>query len=227
MRYSNKTYKYLEKLSRDKEFVITDKQLVIEYLKSQSIQPYDKVIEFQTDFSGLELTITNKPNSTFHASLFSQADIKQNKPIVTIKIDGKLYFFCGDHTTAQFMFVISSSGQICTYDNNSKTVNVISSSFDKFIETYAFQDLLGQNRKYEHPYYYDLIDNTRFELYTENFIRHYTANDDYNKWLSDEKLIIRKGTWYDKPSFYIHVYGDDSKQCEIYTKHLKDKLIIS
>jgi len=191
------------------------------------MQPFDKVIEFQTDFSGLELTITNKPDSTFQVSLFSQADIKQNKPIDTIKIDGQLYFSCGDHATAQFWFVISGNGQICTYDNNSETVNIISSSFDKFIEIYAFEDLLGQNKKYEHPYYYNLIDKTSFEVITRNFFRHDTANDDYNKWLSDEKLIIHQGTWYNRPGSYIHVYGDDSKQCETFIQHLKDKLIIS
>jgi hypothetical protein len=227
MRFSNKTYKYLDKLSRDKDFVISDSQLVIDYLKSQNIHPLDKVIEFQTDFSGLELTITNKPNSTFKASLFSNADINQNKPIDAIEIDGQSYFYCGDHTTAQFWFVISGNGQICTYDNSDETVNVISSSFDKFIETYAFEDLLGQNKKYEHPSYYNLIDNSSFEILTQGFIRHDTANDDYNIWLSNDKLIVHKGIWYDKPSFYIHVYGDDNKQCETFIQHLKDKLIIS
>jgi len=227
MRFSNKTYNYLDKLSRDRDFVISDRQLIIDYLKSQNVQPLDKIIEFQMDFSGLELTITNKPNSTFKASLFSKEDIKQNTPIDTIEIDGQLYFYCGDHTTAQFWFVISGSGQICTYDNNDETVNVISSSFDKFIETYAFEDLLGQNKKYEHPYFYNLIDNNSFEILTQNFFQHDSASDDYNKWLSDDKLVIHKGTWYDKPTFSIHVYGDSSKQCETFIQLLKDKQIIS
>ena len=227
MRFSNKAYKYLDKLSRDKDFVISDRQLIIGYLISHNIQALDKIIEFQTDFSGLELTIINKPNSTFQARLFSQVDIRENKPIDAINIDGQLYFSCGDHTTAQFWFVISEIGEICTYDNNDGKVNIISSSFGKFIETYAFQDLLGQMKKYEHPYYFDLIDKSSFEVFTENYFRHDTANDDYSKWLSDDKLVIRQGTWYDKASFYIHVYGEDTKQCETFIQHLKEKQIIS
>ncbi len=227
MRFSDQAYKYLDKLSRDKDFVISDRQLIIDYLKGQNIQPLDKIIDFQMNFSGLDLTITNKPNSTFKASLFSNADIKQNNLIDKIEIDGQLYFYCGDHTTAQFWFVIGSNGQICTYDNTNETVNIISSSFDKFIETYAFKDLLGQNKKYEHPYYFDLIDSNGFEILTQNFIQYDTVSDNYNKWISNEKLIIHKGTFYDKPSCYIHIYGEDEIQCETFIQHLKDKLIIS
>jgi len=227
MRFSNKAYKYLDTLSRDKDFLITDRQLIIDYLKGQNIQPFDKIVQFQMDFSGLQLTITDKSNSTFSATLFSTADIKQNKPIDTMEIDGQLYFYCGDHETAQFWFVIGANGQICTHDNNNGTVNVISSSFEKFVETYAFEDLLGQNKKYEHPYYYNLIDNSNFELFTKGFFSHDTANDNYNKWLSDDKMVIHKGIWYDRPSFYVHVYGDDSKHCETFIQNLKDNQIIA
>ena len=76
MRFSNKAYKYLDKLSRDMDFVISDKQLIVDYLRSQNIQPFDKIVEFQMDFSGLELTKTNKPKSTSKASLFTNAEIK-------------------------------------------------------------------------------------------------------------------------------------------------------
>ncbi|MGN6437614.1 MAG: hypothetical protein ACTHMM_13825 [Agriterribacter sp.] len=227
MRFSNKAYKYLDKLSKNKDFVVSDRQLIVNYLKSQNIQPFDKIIEFQTDFSGLSLTVTYKPNSTFKASLFPKKDIKQDAPIDIIEIDGQLYFYCGAHSTAQCWFVISGSGQICTYNNNDETVNIIFSSFDKFIETYAYEDWLAQNPKYEHPYYYNLIDSSSFEVLTQHFAQHDTANDDYNKWLSNDNLIIYKGTWYDKPGFYIHVYDEDSKHCETFIQHLKDQLIIS
>jgi hypothetical protein len=65
MRYSNKTYKYLNKLSRDSDFVVSERQIIIDYLERQNIPHLDKIIEFQLEFSGLELTVTNKPNSTF------------------------------------------------------------------------------------------------------------------------------------------------------------------
>ena len=226
MRFSNKAYKYLDRLSRDKDFVTSDKQTVIDYMKRLGVTPFEKIIEFQMDFSGLELTITNKPGSTFKATLFSQSDIKERSPIDTIKIDSRFYFYCGDHATAQFWFVISDSGQICTYDNNDETVNIISSSFDKFVEIYAFEDLLGQNKEYEHPYFYNLVDNTSFELLAQKFRQQFTASDDYNKWFWDKGLIIRKGIWYDKPNFFVHVYGDNCNHCEDFIKLLKDKQII-
>jgi hypothetical protein len=227
MRFSNKAYKYLDTLSRDKDFVIADRQQIIDYLRNQDIEPSEKIIEFQTDFSGLKLTIEHKPNSTFKATLFSKKDLRQNVPIDTIEIEGQLYFYCGDHKMAQFWFVISGKGQICTYDNNDETINIISSSFDKFIETYAFEDLLGKNKKYEHPYYYNLVDVESFDDFIQSFIRHNTASDDYNKWFSNDKLIIHLGTCYDKPSFYVHFYGDDRKYCETLIQHLKDKLVIT
>jgi hypothetical protein len=227
MRFSNKAYKYLNKLSRDKNLTVSDKQDVIDYLKNQSILPFDKIVEFQTDFSGLELTITNKPKSTFQASLFSKEDILQNNPINTVEVEGKLYFYCGDHTTAQFPFVIGENGQICTYNQKDKTVNIISSSFDKFIETYAFKDLIGQNKKYEHPFCYDLNNHSSFEELSKRFFRHDKSSDEYSQWFSDGKLIILKGTWYDRPDFYIHIYGEDGEQCESFLQHLKDNLIIT
>jgi hypothetical protein len=51
MRFSNKAYKYLDTLSRDKDFVIADRQQIIDYLRNQDIEPSEKIIEFQTDFS--------------------------------------------------------------------------------------------------------------------------------------------------------------------------------
>jgi hypothetical protein len=227
MKFSKNVSNYLDNLFRDEDFVIVNKQVFTDYLKSQNIPVFDKIIEFQTNFSGLQLTITNKPNSTFKARLFSKEDIKQDTPIDTIKLDGQLYFYCGDHSTAQFCFVINENGQIGTYDDYDETVNIISSSFDKFIETYAFEDFLRQNNNYELPYFYNLIDNRNFELVTQNFIRHESASDDYHKWLSNDHLFIHQGTWYDKPSYFIHIYGDDRKQCETFIQHLKDKLIIS
>ncbi len=127
---------------------------------------------------------------------------------------------------AQFYFVISENGQICTYDNSDETVNIIASSFDKFIENYAMNDLIKQKNKYEHPFYYDIIDNDSFETLTKDYLEYKTASDDYNKWLSIDNLIISKETWYDKPSFSIHVYGENSNHCEKFIKMLKDKKII-
>jgi hypothetical protein len=228
VKFSNEAYSYLNKLSRDSDFIITDSQIVIDYLTNQGIQPFDKVVEFQLDYSGLELTIANKQNSAFSAHLFSKGDIKENRAIDRIEIDGELYFHCGDHNTAQFWFVIGSNGQICTYNNNEGTVNIICSSFDKFIETYAFKDLLRKGSKYEYPYFYDLLDNTAFNIFTSKYFLHEAASDQYTVWLSDleNDLIIQKGTWYDRPKSFIHIYGSNHDKCKIFIELLKAKKII-
>jgi hypothetical protein len=226
MKFSDRANKYLDKLKRDYDLVIGDRKMIVDYLESQNIPPLEKIIEFQMHFSGLQLTITNKPGSTFKASLFSKTDIQENSPIDPIEIDGQLYFYSGDHDTAQYWFVISSRGQICTFNNNDQTVNVIFSSFDKFIETYAFEDFLEQNNQYEHSGYYELIDYSKFEKLTQSFFQHHHTSDDYNKWLSEGNLFIHQGTWLHKPTFYIHVYGNNRKQCKTFLKLLQDNQII-
>lgn len=75
MRFSNKASKVFIKTKRNKDFIVSREELV-DYFKKCNIPEFEKVIEFQIDFSGLELTITNKPNSTFKASLFSKAESK-------------------------------------------------------------------------------------------------------------------------------------------------------
>jgi hypothetical protein len=227
MKFSNKAYKYLDKLSRDQEFVIPDKQLIIDHLKSQHIQPFAKIIEFQSAFSGLELTITNKPGSAFKAGLFSRKDIRMKRPASILEAEGEFYFYFGEHATAQFWFLISSEGKIATYIQHNETVNTIFSSFEKFIETYAFCDLLAQQHKYEHPYYYNVINTNSFEELTQNFFRHTTANDNYNKWLSNGTLVIDISQCFSGTGPLLHIYGEEKKQCEDFIEMLKQKQTIA
>ena len=227
MKFSNKTYKYLDSLSRDKDCIVTDRNEVVNYFDKQNIPPFDKVVEFQMECSGLRLTIYNKEMSTFNARLFSKTDIITNATIDYLQINGQYYFYCGDHETAQFWFVLSQVGELCTYNNNDQTVNPIFSSFEKFIETYAFEDLLSKDDKYEDPPFYNLVDSTKFESLTKEYFQHITANDDYNKWISNDGLIIHKGTWLDRPSFFVHVYGDNKLRCETFIQTIKETKIIA
>ncbi|SFB28227.1 hypothetical protein SAMN05660845_2383 [Flavobacterium swingsii] len=59
MRFSNKASRYLSKLKRNKYFVVGREELV-DYFKMNIIPEFEKIIEFQIDFSGLALTIENK-----------------------------------------------------------------------------------------------------------------------------------------------------------------------
>lgn len=227
MRFSNKAYKYLDKLNRDKEFVIADSNEVVNYLAKQNITAFHSVIDFQMKFSGLELTISKNPGSTFNARLFSRSNVAKNTKIELVKVNGQSYFFCGDHETAQIWFVLSEQGQLCTYNSNNGSVNTIFSSFDKFIETYALEDLLSKENKYEHPSFYDLINPKEFDRLTKDYFLHLTASDDYHKWLSSGDIVIHKGTWYDRAACYVHVYGDTKQRCETFVNSLKSAAIIA
>ncbi|PXY47096.1 hypothetical protein [Flavobacterium hydrophilum] len=225
MRFSNKASKYLAKLKRNNEFIVSREKLV-DYFKRHNIPEFEKIIEFQIDFSGLELTIKNKNSSKFNAFLISKENISKNEEIEYLIVNNKYYFFCGDHETAQFWFVISESGEICTYDNNDETVNIIYSSFEKFIESYAFIDLINQNKKYEYPGYFSLIENNHFDELTKNYFIHNSSNDEFNKWISTENLIINIGIWLHEHSFYIHIYGETKSECEKFIEVLKEEKII-
>jgi len=227
MRFSNRAYKYLDRLKRDKDWTISDPKKLINYLLEQNIPQFEKIIEFQTDFSGLELTISGKPGDNFKATLFSKSDIIENSPIDIIQINGQYYFNCGDHQTAQFWFVISDKGEIGTHDRNDNSVNIIFSAFEKLIETYSLVDKLISNRFHEYPAFFEIKDKAMLDSLTEGFTFHYTTNDNYNKWLSHGNLIFQQATWFDRPAPFIHIYGIDKETCETFVNSLTNKRIIA
>lgn len=227
MKFSNKAYKYLDKLKRDKEYTYSEKTGIINYFKTQGLPVFEKVVEFQVDYSGLILTISGAPLSTYYAQLYSVSDIKANAQIDFFQLEGQYYFYCGHHETAQFWFVLGEDGQVFTYDNERQSVNPIFTSFEKLIEAYAFEDLLRKNKKYELPYFYEVIDPLRYGLLTKDWFRHSTANDSYNEWLSKDDLIIYTGRRFDRPISFVHLYGDSKTTCEGFIKVLKSENIIA
>lgn len=169
MKLSNQAFEYVGSLNRDTAYIETGRKKVIEYFQKQGLPVFDKVIDFQVEYSGLTLTIYNKPESSFNTKLYLAKDIETNTPVDFLKIEGRYFFYCGDHETAQFWFVLSQDGEVGIYDNNAETVNLIFSSFEKFIETYAFEDLLSRNEKYEHPPFYGLKDVEGFNNQTKEY----------------------------------------------------------
>lgn len=147
MEFSDQAHKYLIHLKRDANWVTSDRDKIIDYLKHQNISPFEEIITFQLNFSGLKLTLSGKPGSSFEAQLFSQKDLQSNQSIHIMEIDGRTYFEIGGHVTAPFWFVINDLGEIATYDNNTGKVNIIFSSFNKCIETYAMEDFLIINKR--------------------------------------------------------------------------------
>ncbi|MEX6690665.1 hypothetical protein QTN47_24375 [Danxiaibacter flavus] len=220
---SNKTYKYLDALKRDFAWT-SGKEEVEKYLLNQDIPAFEKVVQFQTNFSGLILTIVNKPTQTFKAQLFSKKDISTKSPADFIKLNEHYYFGCGEHETAQYNFVIDEKGQIGVYDNNLETVNIIFSSFEKMLETYSLENLL--TNWYENPFFFKLVSQEKFQIFTKDFRGLSTKNDDYDAWLRTDELVVHKGTWFDKAAFYIHIYGNEKNKCDDFIKVLKENGVI-
>lgn len=225
-RFSNKAYRYLSKLHRDKSFMFADRNEVIDFLIKQDLPLFENVIDFQMEFSGLELTISNQPSSTFNTCLFSPANPQLITDTDLFIINGQYYFHCGDHEAAQFWFVLSEKGELCTYNEHTDSVNVIFSSFDKFIEAYALKDILSNKKWYEHPPYYNLTDSERFNILTNDFIQLISASDQYSKWLLKDGLLVHQGTWYDRAAYSLHFYSDAKEKCETFAQSLKEKQII-
>ena len=227
MTLSDRAQTYVSTLIRDKDWTISDPQEIADYLSRQTIPAFEGVIEFQKYYSGLQLTVTSKPGQAFKASLFSNADFVANKQITYNIINGQYYFDCGDHETAQFWFVVRQDGKIGTRDNAANATNIIHSSFDKFIETYSLNDLLSRKKVYEYPAFFEVKNEELFNLLTADFHADKAASDEYNKWLFNDDLTIHQGTWYDRPSAYIHVSGLDKGQCNDFVNLLIDKQIVS
>lgn len=224
MKHSNKAARYLTTLTRDRYYIVSDRNEVIDYLTRQGVPAFEKVVDFQMEYSGLKLTIHNKDNAAFKVMLFGIRDLMTNAPVGHFEIDGRYYFYCGEHKTAPFPFVLGQDGEICIYNDDS--VHTIYSSFEKFIETYVMQNTLAVTMAYEHPPYYDLLDSVQFTSHVRSMYTLSTANDEYNEWLLVGDLMIYKGTWLYKPSFFVHVYGETEEQCEAFIKVMKDNKII-
>jgi hypothetical protein len=58
MRFSNIANQYLEGLHRNKKWVFSDSEKLATYLIQQGVPPFERIIDFQLNFSGFELTIT-------------------------------------------------------------------------------------------------------------------------------------------------------------------------
>lgn len=226
MKLSTQAIAFINSLSRDEGWVVYDRAKVVNYFHQHNMPVFDKVIEFQMEYSGLFLTVYNDPGSSFKARLFSCHDIVSNAPLDFLLIEGQYFFYCGDYETAQFWFVLSQEGEVGIYDNSSETVNPIFSSFEKFIEAYAFEDLLQKNGKHVHPPFYKVKDCSAFSDFAKKYFSYDFACDAYNEWLLTDECIIHKGKWFDRSSFYIHIYGDDSIKCEDLAGILKNNKII-
>lgn len=214
---------YLNNLKRSKEWV-ADSTATEMYLQQQNVTANSAIINFQHYFSGLELTIKNKRNQTFYASLFLKDAILNNDPLSVDEIDEKFIYVCGHHATAQFTFYLTDRGEIAVFRDKNK-LNIIYSSFPKMLESYALRNEI--HNWVEIPYYYEVEDQAQLDqLFSNQFERFESCSDDYANWWKDEYLIIDNSIWLDRAERYLHIYGKNKIACQSFVDELKRRKII-
>lgn len=224
MQLSNRASKYLTRLHRDLNFTCSQ-ELTLSYLKKNGLPAFESVINYQTYISGFMLSVEEKSSESFSASLFTINDIKAGTPIETVQTNNKHYFFCGDFATAQFNIVLSEDGEICTYDEKEDTVNPIYSSGELLIENLALMDYLSKDAVELLPYY-DINDNEHLEKEMARHGHFSRANDKYNTWYIADNVVVHKGVWFDRPEFYIHIYGKTINKAKDFCSLLQMREII-
>ncbi|QNE40023.1 hypothetical protein F1C16_10860 [Hymenobacter sp. NBH84] len=223
MKLSVRAQQYIQKQARKKHW-LTAPRIVDYYLKIQKVIIAPDVLLFQENYSGYVLTIRGKPRETFNARLFSGGDIAWNRKIELINVAERYVFDCGFHATAQFSFFITDKGEICTWEEDD-SLNILYSSFDKFVEEYALRDELSD--WYEYSGYYELLDVKMLNDYVDNSYKLIEESSDaYNSWWTNGEIIIRKGVWLDRTDFYIHVYAKMEKRVVEIVKELTSMGIV-
>jgi hypothetical protein len=218
--------KYLNRLKRDNEFSL-DRETVIQYCKQQDFPINEKLVDVQLNFSGYKLTITNKPGGGFLLRLFSKTAVNNNHEIEVYHFDKSYVVDFGAHDTAQLHFYITNSGELCTLGHHSDdTPNIICSSIETFIEQYALRDELSLQAK--NSYFYEILNNTELIKRLErDFTTITECSDKYAQWYTNGQLTIERGTWLDRPEFYLHVYGQDEAHWNKFVDGLKQSKIIT
>lgn len=226
MKLTDRATKYFNKLKRIEKFYL-DRDRTIAYCKKQNFPLSDILLEVQTNFCGYKLIIKNESGNGFLLRLFAKYDYSENREI-EYHYFGETYIIeFGEHDTAQIRFYISSLGELCTLGHKDGDIpNFICSSIETFIEQYALQDELVSLAK--DPHYHNILNNEELSKLLElNFAKIRECSDKYSQWYTNGQLTVDRGTWLDRPEFYLHVYGQNKDSCDMFVDHLKQAKIIA
>jgi len=225
MKLSDRATRYFNNLQRiDKYFL--DKEKTIEYCKRQNFPLTETLLDVQVNFSGYKLTIGNGKGHGFLLRLFAKCDFDEDRKIEVYHFGETYIVDFGEHDTAPFYFYITELGELCTLgDHDGDMPNIVCSSIEKYIEQYALQDELVS--QINGRYYYEVLNNEELTRLLElNFIKIEECSDRYAQWFTNGQLTIDKGTWLQRPEFYLHVYGQNEESINKFVSSLKSNKII-
>ena len=226
MQLTDRATKYLNKLKRLDELVL-DKQITIDYCKRKNFPLTETLLKVQTNFSGYKLTITNDKGHGFLLRLFAKYDIDENRDIEFYYFGDIYVVDFGEHDTAPFHFYITSLGELCTLGHDDgDTPNIVCSSIEKYIEQYALLDELPLQKK--DKYYHEVLkSDDLIRLLELDFAKIEECSDKYSQWFTNGQITIDKGTWLDRPEFYLRVYGQNDGSINEFVSKLKNDKIIT
>ena len=225
MTLSVRAKKYLSGLSRIDDYLFSE-QDTIAYCDKQNFPLTDTLLQIQVEYSGYHLMIRGNKRDSFLLSLFSRDDVKKNREIKFYRFDDIYVVDFGSHATAPFHFFITNLGAICTLGHEEgEQPNIICSSVEKCVERYALWDELALQKK--DPHYYELINAPALiSMLEQGFKLIEACSDAYAEWFTDGTFTVEKGTWLDRPAFYVTVYGPDEKNIEGFVNRLKENGVI-
>lgn len=225
MELSVRAKKYLSGLSRIDDYLLSEQETVA-YCKQQNFPLNQTLLDIQLGYSGYKLTVKGNKRDSFLLSLFSRHDVKGNLKIEFYRFDDIYVVDFGQHETAPFHFFITNLGAICTLGHeDGEQPNIICSSVEQYIERYALWDELALQKK--DPHYHELINAPALiSMLEQGFTRVEVCCDAYGEWFTDGTFTVEKGTWLDRPAFYLTVYGPDEKSIEGFVNRLKDNGVI-
>jgi len=226
MTLSERATRYFNKLKRDEELFL-NKETTIDYCKKQNFPLTNTLLKIETNFSGYKLTITNDTGHGFLLRLFGKYDFDENREIEYYHFGDSYVVDFGEHDTAPFHFYVTDKGELCTLGHQEgETPNIVCSSIEKCIEQYALMEELTSQKK-DRCYYEVLNSEALNKVLEQLFTKIEECSDKYSQWFTNGQLTVDKGTWLDRPEFYLHVYGQSETSINDFVSNLKNLNLIA
>lgn len=220
MKLSELANRYVQGLRIDPYWNFQDRDAIVKYMSSQNITAFPRIVDLQIEYSGKTLALRGKPKSSFHIQLFSKKDIHYGNELDILLIDGRYYFDCGTHETAQFWFVVGEDGCFGTYSQDEENVNILYADFTNLIESYALENEIIKKGFYESEYYLVISDIRDIHDMVIGLKRYEFINDQFVFWYGNNSVFLNIAKFYGTDSYYVHIFGEK----KIYASELISRL---
>ncbi|MBO9635325.1 MAG: hypothetical protein J7578_19600 [Chitinophagaceae bacterium] len=222
MQVSLRAQKYIASLRRDPNYTASAEEHA-DYLIKIGLPVFIRVVEIGAKYGGLTLTIAKDQDNSFEADLFPRQHMLYGKPADEMVIDGFTWFFFGTHATAQYWYVLSETGVLAVYNNDTEKTCPIYTSFEKMIEGYAIEDELRKPlfNAYKAQSFGKGPNKSEIEKKWKTCKTFPEACDTYNSWYQMDSVLIQTGRVYDSDDYWTRVFSKKESDCQQILEELK------